>query len=346
VTALWLFAIAAPRYVSEASFIVRSTTPNAADAFARAVQANTGAARAVDETYVVNNYLTSRDVVGLLVKNNDLRAILSRPQADFIFRYPTFWRAENSESLYRRFRWMVSADIDTATNISKVEVNAFRPEDARAITVALLGYAEELVNKLNARAYEDAQRTANRFVEIASQDIAAIEVELKDFRNASGVVDPSVEADAQLKLIAALWTALARVEATIAKNSALSPNNPGLKSLKEQARAYRETIEKRKLEMAGSSASMAAKLEKFDQLMLRRTLAVKTLESAVANREKARQDASQQHLYIQLVAKPSLSVDYATYPHSVRDILGVLVFSLIVFYLLNCLRQITSEHRT
>ena len=344
VAALYLFVIAAPRYVSETSFIVRSTTPNVANNLALAVQSNTGAARAVDETYVVNDYLTSRDVVEQLVKNNNLLAILNRPGADFVFRFPTFWLPDNSERLYRRFQWMTTAEVDTSTNISKVEVNAFRPEDAHAVTVALLGYAEALVNKLNTRAYQDAQKTADRFVELATREVEAIEAELKGFRDTSGVVDPGIESEAQLKVITNLWTELARIEATIAQESALTPGKPGLKNLEEQAKAYRAAIEKRKLEMAGSSASMAAKLEKFEQLMLRRALAVKTLESAVANREKARQDATQQHLYIQLITQPTLSLDYPKYPRSIRDMLAVLAVSLIVFYLLSSLRKITSEH--
>jgi capsular polysaccharide transport system permease protein len=109
---VYLLAIAAPRFTSSASFIVRS-----------AIQRNDGrlaalsddSAIARDETNAVNAYLTSRDIVAELAKNNDLRAILSRPGADFLFRYPTSWLPDNNEYLYNRFRWMADAKVDPVT---------------------------------------------------------------------------------------------------------------------------------------------------------------------------------------------------------------------------------------
>ena len=79
------------------------------------------------------HYLTSRDVVDLLAKNNELRAILTRPGADFLFRYPTFWLPDDNEFLYQRFQWMASAYVDPVTSISTIEVNAFAPEDAQTL---------------------------------------------------------------------------------------------------------------------------------------------------------------------------------------------------------------------
>ena len=76
IAAVYLIPIAAPRYSSSASFIVRSTTLQSQDPLATLAQ-QSGQTIASDETYAVNAYLTSRDVVDLLAKNNELRAILN-----------------------------------------------------------------------------------------------------------------------------------------------------------------------------------------------------------------------------------------------------------------------------
>ena len=158
---LWRFA--APRFTSSASFIVRSAVQHNQGSLV-AFSEESGSAIARDETNAVNAYLTSRDVVGELAKKNDLRAILSRPRADFLFRYPTFWLPDNNEFLYYRFQWMADARVDPITNISTIEVNAFSAEDAKAVVVAMLSYAEALVNQMNERAYNDGLTDADQFV--------------------------------------------------------------------------------------------------------------------------------------------------------------------------------------
>src|SRR5208283_4673693 len=124
-----------------------------------------------------------------LAKIDNLREILSRPEGDFVFRYPTFWLPDDNEFLYQRFQWMADATVDSVTNISTIEVNAFRPEDAQALVKAMLGYAEAMVNQMNIRAYEDELAATNRFVAEAQKEVDAVEAELKAYRSASGSLD-------------------------------------------------------------------------------------------------------------------------------------------------------------
>ena len=167
---IYLLAVATPRFSSTASFVVRSTVQQSENPIA-ALAADSSSTIAHDETNAVNAYLTSRDVVDQLVKNNDLRAILDRPGADFLFRYPTFWLPENNEYLYQRFQWMADAEVDPITSISTIDVNAFSAEDASAIASAMLGYAEALVNEMNERAYKDGVANADQSVAEARRQL-------------------------------------------------------------------------------------------------------------------------------------------------------------------------------
>jgi len=299
---------------------------------------------ASDESYEVSAYLTSRDVVDLLAKSNNLRAILSRPEADFVFRFPTFWLPDNSEFLYQRFQWMATAKVDDSTSISTIEVNAFTPQDAQALARALLGYAEALVNRINERLYQGQLAAAERFVADAQKDVDVAEANLEAFRNASGSVDPTLVAQSKLKVIEALSQQLAQVEATIAQQLTLSPTAPQIAALRAQAKSYSDEIQKRELEIAGTGGSEAAKLEIYDQLALQRDLAARALTDAVAQRDQAREDAERQHLYIQLIAQPNLSLEWARYPRVTLDLLVVLGVCLMVFYLLLKLRDFALEH--
>ncbi len=339
----YLLAVATPRFSSSASFVVRSTVQQSQAPLA-ALAADSSSSIAHDETNAVNAYLTSRDVVGQLVKNNALRAILDRPGADFLFRYPTFWLPDNNEYLYQRFQWMADAEVDPITSISTIEVNAFTAEDARAIASAMLGYAEALVNQMNERAYKDAVANAERSVTEAKGQLDAVEEALRVFRNETGSVDPNLVAGSKLKVIEGLSTELAEVEATITKQVSIAPTSPSLKGLRAQAESYRKEIDKRKLEIAGSIGSEAAKLEGYEKLILQRELAAKTLAAAEMEQTQARQDADRQHLYVQLISRPNLSTDFARYPRATLDLLVLLAVCLGIFQLLRLLGGITAEH--
>ncbi len=332
--ALYLAVIAAPRFASSASFIVRSTAPSTPDALLASMGQQSSATIALDETYAVNAYLTSRDLVEQLTKNTNLRAILSRPEGDFVFRYPTFWLPNDTEALYQRFQWMASATVDSTTNISTIEVNAFRPDDAQTLVKAMLSYAEGLVNQMNVRAYEDGLAAANRFVAEAQKEVEAAEADLQAYRDASGSVDPNLVSQAKLKVIEGLSTQLGQIEATLAQQRAMAPTSPNLAGLRAQAQSIRAEIEKRKLEIAGSAGSEAVKLETYEQLTLRRDLAAKELAAAVAQRDQARQDAERQHLYIQFITQPNLPRDFARYPRVALDLLALLALCLVVFQIL------------
>ena len=334
---LYLFAVAAPRFASSASFIVRAATPSAPQMGGTGQLGMPGVAAssiAQEETFAINAYLSSRDIADQLSKNNDLRGILSRPEGDFLFRYPTFWLPDHNEFLFQRFQWMVSASVDSDTFISTIEVNAFRPEDAHALATAMLEYAEELVNQMNQRTYDDGLAAANRFVADAQEEFDAIEAELKAYRNDTGSVDPQAVAELKLKVIEGLSTQLAQIQAIIAQQKVLTPTSPNLASLRAQTQSYRDEIEKRKLEIAGSSGSEADKLTTYEELTTTRDIAAKALSLAVAHRDQARQDAESQHLFIQVISRPNLARDYARYPFAALDLVALLVISLIVFQVL------------
>jgi capsular polysaccharide transport system permease protein len=303
---------------------------------------NTSATHSIDATYAVDAYLTSRDIVDQLAKNNGLRKILARTEGDFVFRFPTFWLPDNYEFLYQRFRWMVSASVDASTYVSTIEVNAFRPEDAQTLAAAMLGYAESLVNKMNERGYRDELATADRFVAEAQKEVDAAEAQLQNYRNTSGSVDPSLVSQSELTVIQGLSAQLAQIQAMIAQQRAISPNSPMLAPLRAQAQSYATEIEKRKKEIAGSAGSQADKLETYEELIVRRNLAANVLAAAVTERDQARQDAARQHLFVQIVAQPNASLDYAHYPSVTLDLLISLAICLVVFRLIRKAGEIAS----
>jgi len=341
--AIYFFFFAAPLYYSEAHFIVRSSASSNNGGGVAAVIENQGLSRANDETYAVDDYITSRDVVDLLVRNDNLRAILARPEADFINRHPNFYTIDNKENLYRRFQYMVDARIDPATGISTLQVAAFRADDARAVAGAILKYAEALINRLNERAFDDAESYAQSIVDKERAHIEELEADFTQYRNVRGTVDPGKEALASYEMVGKMATELALLQADLRQQSAMAPADPNLPSMRERIRSYQAEIDRQKLGIVGNDKSLAAKLGGFERLEMERELAGRALGIAMVSLAKAREDARQQHLYLQTIVEPNLNDE----PSRWGPILGmgiVLLISLAVFSIARALGSITLEH--
>jgi capsular polysaccharide transport system permease protein len=343
IAAIYLFLVASNRFVSEARFVVRSASPSGIGGLTAMIE-NEGLSRANDETYAVNAYIVSRDMVTLLVRNDRLREMLSRPEADFVNRFPNLFSRDNQEALFRRYKEMVSAQIDSATGISTLTIESFRSEDAEALATAILKYAEGLINRLNERAYDDAVRYSQNMVDRAQADVADIQARLTVFRNSSGSVDPGREAASSFELIGKMNMELSQLQAAAEEQAAISPSSPAIRPMREKINAYRAEIDKMRSKIVGNQASLASKLADFEKLMLERDFATRALTVATAALVKARQDAQQQHLYLQKIVEPNLA-DEAKYPRRFVDLLVVFLICLAGYSILSTLRLITLEHR-
>ncbi|HUB63767.1 MAG TPA: capsule biosynthesis protein [Methylocella sp.] len=340
---LYFGFIVSDQYVSETRFTVRSTGSDDVGNLAALMQSQK-LSRAVDETYAVNDYVVSRDAVDLLVRDHNLRAILSRPEADIFNRFPNFYSRDNKEQLYRRFKRSVDTDIDTDSGISTLDVRAFTPEDARDLAAALLRSGETLVNRLNARAHEDALKLASQALDEAKARVTDVEMRLTKFRNDQNVIDPNREADAALDALAKMTTDLVRTKALLGQQIATAPQSPMIAPMREKIISSQLEIDKQRAQLVGSSEAMASKLAEFDELTLDRELAAKTLEAAANQYENARQEAEHQQLYLETIVEPNLA-DQPLYPKRILSILFVFGISLCVYYLVKGIVGTISEHQ-
>ncbi len=174
VAGVYFFLIAAPQFVSDARFVVRSRNqppPAALGSVLESVGVSLGEGET--DAYEVHAYMMSRDAVADLSAAHDLRAMLDRPGADFIARYPRPFESRSFESLYKNYKRFVTVGYDSQTGISTLRVKAFRAADAQEIADTLLMDGEALINRLNDRAMADAVTQAGRRVAEAREQSAS-----------------------------------------------------------------------------------------------------------------------------------------------------------------------------
>jgi capsular polysaccharide transport system permease protein len=340
---VYYFGIASDLYLSEARFIVRSPKQVQTNAIGALLQSS-GLSRASDDTAAVQDFMMTRDAVRKLEEHDDLRSVLSRPEGDFVSRFPgvMFWR-HDFEALYRSYEHFVSVETDSTTGVTTLSAKAYRPEDAHMIATALLQYSEQLVNELNERARRDALDLASREVDRAEQRIAQIQDELTAYRVKQKMLDPKTASSGVLELISQMSAAQATARAQLGELLKNSPNSPQIPLVKTRIDSLDKLIAEERAKLSGQSDSVVAALTEYEHLTLERELAEKQLASAFTSLEAARIEAQRQQLYLETIAEPNLA-DYPLYPKRAVSFAVVVVSCLIVYGIAWLLVASAREH--
>ncbi|UDL93945.1 hypothetical protein LGH83_15485 [Lichenihabitans sp. PAMC28606] len=312
VTGAYYGLIASDRYVSSAAFIVRTASKPSGSGGLNSLLRMAGMSRSDDDTYSVQNFLESRDAVKKLEEHLPLAEMYGRG-ADFISRYPSLMFGSTQEELYKYYTKMTSVVYSTATGVTSLEVQAFRPDDAQAIAVALLDLGEDLVNQLNANIHKDAVTTAEREVKRNEDRLTDAQVAVTAFQNKETMIDPVTSSVLVSTLVAKLQNDLAQTQAQISDMTAGSPNNPGLINLRRQADATRAQIDRERSRVSTVDGGLADKLGTYERLALEREFATKALALANSSLDTARAEVRRKQLYIERIVEPNLS-DHATLP--------------------------------
>jgi capsular polysaccharide transport system permease protein len=326
---VYYFAIASDLYLSEAKFVVRSPKQVQTTSIGALIQ-STGLARAVDDTAVVEDFIMSRDAVRRLERENDLRAVFSRPEGDLVTRFPGILMRSDFEALFRRFDHFVSIETDHTSGVTALRVKAYRPEDAQTIAEALLSYSEQLVNELNERARRDALGTAEHEVDHAQERVSRIQKQLTAYRVEQKMLDPKSASAGVLELIGQMNAAQATARQLLGELFKNSPSSPQIPLVQTRIASLDKLIAEERAKLSGETNSVVATLTEYERLTLDRELGEKALASAFTSLEAARLEAQRQQLYLETIAQPNLA-DYPLYPKRVVSFGMVLVSCLLAY---------------
>lgn len=190
--------VASDVYVTESKFVVRSpqkaSVGSLADVFSKV-----GFAKSDDDSYVVKDYVLSRDALELLNKKLNVVGAYSSTKIDILNRFPgiKYWDTSR-EAFLRYYQTRVGVVVDPTSAISTLTVQAFDPKTALSINQTLLDLSESFVNQLNARARQDLISAALSEVNLAKDKL---EKSSLDLAKARGQTQPLSDGEKQLILI-------------------------------------------------------------------------------------------------------------------------------------------------
>jgi capsular polysaccharide transport system permease protein len=330
--AVYFFAIASDLYISEVEFIVHGPAKENAGSINGLLASVGGSMGGSEDSYAVNDYMMSRDVVQKLVAREDLLQVLDRPEGDFVTRAAGLmaYGRKDFEALFNTYQRFVSVDLDTTSGVSTLAVKAYRAQDAQTIAQALVRYGEAKVNELNGRAREDAVGSFETQVKTIEARIARLEEQITAYRLQQKMLDPLSAAKGPLELLAQMNLQLAQVKAQLADKLRSSPHSPQIPVLRTRIVSLDRLIAEEHGKITGNRGSVATAEGEYDRLQVQLQLSEKSLASAFLSLQQARLEAQRQQLYLETITEPNLA-DYPLYPKRILSF-GTVVATCLLAY--------------
>jgi capsular polysaccharide transport system permease protein len=304
---VYYFFIAADQYIAEFRFALRAVEPIRTE-MGGILQGNIAPSPVSVDSYAVVQYLGSRDVIEDLGKKLDLRAMFSRPEADWLARLDP---AASIEELVRYWKAQVDAFYDISNGTIVVRARAFTPDDALQLAQGILASAEQLVNDLSARARRDTLRNSEREVRSGERRLKSALARLRDFRDREGIIDPRKTADATQALAGRIRDEIIRTETELSTiKHYMRADAPSVRVLEARMQSLQNQLHSVESEVTDTEKSRSEVLSRvmgsYERLESERNFAEKAYQHALEALDRARMNADRQQVYLAGFVQPSL----------------------------------------
>jgi BexC/CtrB/KpsE family polysaccharide export inner-membrane protein len=340
---LYFGFLASDVYISESRYVVRSPEKPQKGGLGLLL-GSAGFATASEEVQAAQGFIESRDALRAINGDDFAKRIWGNGSISIFDRFNPLGVSGSFEDLYKYYQGKVDVQYDAETGITTLTTRAFQAQDAQRINARLLERSEQLVNKLNGRGRDDLVRYAEREVEEAKAQAAAASLELSNYRNQKGVIDPERQATVQLQMISKLQDELIGARMQLLQLSRVAAQNPQIPVLKVRIDGLEKAIEEQLGAIAGNDGSLSEAAAEYQRLQVQREFADQQLGLSLGALQDARNEARRQVAYIERVAQPSLPDD-ALEPRRLRGILTTFLLGLVVWGVSAMLLAGVREHQ-
>lgn len=343
VLAIYYGFIASDVYTSESKFVIRSPNQRSVSGIGMVLQ-NIGFNASSDDSYLVRDYLSSRDAVQNLKAKLDIQTKYSAKSVDVVSRFGTI-EEPTFENFYEYFNKKIKVVYDPASSISSLQIEAYTAKDAQNINEELLKMSEEVINRINNNAKNDILVASEKEVQEAQEVSAKAAEALAKYRVKNDVFNPEGQSAIVLQEISKLQDALIQAETQLTQAREITPENPQIKAMETRIKSLKKSIaDKSKLVTGPSDISFSNRSVEYQRLQLEKELADKQLASAMATYEQSKNDFNKKQLYLERLAMPSLP-DEATKPKRFKNTLSGFVFGLLLWGVVRLFVAGVREHR-
>ena len=340
VLGIYYFVLAAPIYISEASFSIRGREEPSAGAsllgaLGGAMGGGGGGAAAAGgptstDTAELQTYIESYQMANKLDQQFHLRAIYAQPRLDFLNHLSKDASRDSYLTFYRR---MVKITIDHDTNLINIKVKAFDPKSAQMLANAILLDAADYLNQLSATIRRDTLRTSEQELQDAENKVRQARFAMTNYRASTSSLDPAAAAMATSTGISAMQQEVLELKAEMAGMLALNqPGSPAMAEAQAKIRGVENQIAAQQARIANTTASdsIAERLKTYEGLLIASDYADRQLVAALSSFDAARNLANQRERFVVPAVAPNLP-DEPTEPHRLAAFLEAMLVLIAVY---------------
>lgn len=331
VIAFYLFARAEDQYASRVGFTVRQEQPGQTQALlgGLAQLAGPSAAGGAPDGDILNAFIQGPGLVRRMDARLDLWGHYGAPfRGDPVF---ALRPGGTIEDLHRHWGRVLAVDYDQATGLIGLELRAFDPVFAQAVTQMILTESQALVNELNAAARADLLAAAEADVADSLLRLKAAREALVRFRTRTQIVDPETDLETRMGVQNSLQQQLAQalVEYDLLLQSA-GERAPSVIQAQRRIAVIRARLSEEREALAAEQSYVGvegypALIAEYESLAVDREYAEETYRAALAQLDAARANATRHSRYLAVYMQPSLP-EAAEYPRRAQIVLMALLF--------------------
>lgn len=347
---IYLAFIASDQYQASTRFAVRSASEQSSDTSAGAGALSVSGpmsqlAVAGQDAHIIVAYIRSRAIIDDLANKIDVKAIYSRPEADF---WARLRKNPSAEQLTDYWLNMVTVNLDGPSGIVTLYVRAFRPDDALALSRAITNACEVLINDVSQRARRDSLDRAEAEMRRSEGMVRQALDDMRSFRDKVGFIDPVATATLTSKLITEAMGEKIKIENELfVGQRVMSVNAPSLALLQTRLGAVNDQIERLKAKLtsgATDESPISQSIVRFEELELKRIFAEKLYTLSQDALERARVRAEKQNVYVDVFVPAGLPEE-ARFPERVSLSIIIPIILMVLWGILNLLVATVEDHR-
>lgn len=339
--AVYLLALASPRYESEAQLIVKQADRlPGTDAGLSLLGAATPEQK---DALLVKAYIHSLDMAQHLERSIGLRDLYNRSGTDVLSRLGD----ATQEEFLAYYRKHTALYFDEKASILSVKAQAFTPQDATLIANTLIAESERFINQIGHKLAQEQVAFVQQESQRAQEQLRQAKSALLRFQESNSLFNPEAQSAAQLAVVNELEAEISRQQAELkVKQSFLNENSPEVVTLKQRINALQTQLEQERLRLVSENGknSLNEINAEYQNILLNVEFATDLYRTTLSSLEQARVEAYRKLKHLMVVARPQPGEE-ANYPETAYILATWFVVLSMIYGLLSIVIATIREHR-
>lgn len=302
-----------------------------------------GGTGTIPDSVAVQKFVLSRDVLQRL---DDDHGYISHFQSDLLtwpHQLEPDVAFEDAFDLYER---MTTVSFDPTEGVIDLSVRAATPEDAKRFADAVIGYSEEMVDRLSDPIRNSSLADSLSSMQQAEARLKRAQQSEADLRGQLKIYSVEGEFQKEMQIIGSLETQLEERSGSLRNlRRVTGEDDPRVERLRAQVETLEDQIANRQEKLTGAQANRSSLADINGQLQraqFETTVSMTMFAAAIEAHELAKLEVNRQHKYLAMVDNPSLP-DKAAYPKKVQTTALFFLIFLGAYILLSLTISVIRE---